>query len=96
MKHKTNRREFMKTVGSGAASLMLPGCAGTERRISKETTKKKPNIVLIMADDLGYECLNCYGSASYKTPILDELARTGMRFEHCYSQPLCTPSRVKS
>lgn len=48
-----------------------------------------------MTDDLGYECLGCYGSTSYKTPFLDELAGTGMRFEHCYSQPLCTPSRVK-
>jgi arylsulfatase A len=48
-----------------------------------------------MADDLGYECLGCYGSKSYKTPVLDELAATGVRFEHCYSQPLCTPSRVK-
>jgi len=48
-----------------------------------------------MADDIGYECFGCYGSKSYKTPVLDELARTGMRFEHCYSQPLCTPSRVK-
>ena len=48
-----------------------------------------------MADDLGYECLGCYGSKSYKTPVLDELAATGVRFEHSYSQPLCTPSRVK-
>jgi len=48
-----------------------------------------------MADDLGYECLGCYGSTSYKTPGLDELARTGMRFDRCYSQPLCTPSRVQ-
>jgi len=48
-----------------------------------------------MADDLGYECLGCYGSASYKTPVLDRLAATGARFEHAYSQPLCTPSRVK-
>ncbi len=48
-----------------------------------------------MADDLGYECLGCYGSASYKTPVLDELAATGVRFEHAYSQPLCTPSRLK-
>ena len=48
-----------------------------------------------MADDLGYECLGCYGSASYRTPDLDELAATGIRFDHCYSQPLCTPSRVK-
>jgi len=48
-----------------------------------------------MADDIGYECFGCYGSKTYKTPVLDELAATGMRFEHCYSQPLCTPSRVK-
>jgi arylsulfatase A len=55
----------------------------------------KPNIVLILADDLGYECLGCDGSASYKTPHLDKLAATGMRFEHCYVQPLCTPTRVQ-
>lgn len=55
----------------------------------------KPNIVLIMADDLGYEALGTYGSASYKTPVLDQLAATGMKFNHCYSQPLCTPSRVQ-
>jgi len=48
-----------------------------------------------MADDLGYECLGCYGSTSYQTPALDELARTGIRFDRCYSQPLCTPSRVQ-
>lgn len=55
----------------------------------------KPNIILIMADDLGYEALETYGSASYSTPVLDELAATGMKFNHCYSQPLCTPSRVQ-
>ena len=56
---------------------------------------RRPNIVLIMADDLGYETLGAYGSASYKTPVLDRLAATGMKFNHCYSQPLCTPSRVQ-
>jgi arylsulfatase A len=56
---------------------------------------KKPNIVLIMADDLGYECIGANGGTSYQTPVLDSLAKTGMRFEHCYSQPLCTPSRVQ-
>ncbi len=54
-----------------------------------------PNIVLIMADDMGYECLGCNGSTEYKTPNLDRLANEGIRFENCYSQPLCTPSRVK-
>jgi len=56
---------------------------------------QSPNIVLIMADDLGYECLGAYGGTSYNTPNLDKLAASGTRFEHCYSQPLCTPSRVK-
>ena len=54
-----------------------------------------PNIILIMADDMGYECLSSNGSVSYKTPELDRLAENGMRFTSCHSQPLCTPSRVK-
>ncbi len=58
-------------------------------------SKRPPNIVLIMADDLGYECIGADGGTSYKTPVLDRLAKNGMRFEHCYAQPLCTPSRVQ-
>ncbi len=57
--------------------------------------KDRPNIILIMSDDMGYECLSSYGSTSYSTPILDSLATQGIRFSHCVSQPLCTPSRVK-
>ncbi|MEC7280910.1 MAG: sulfatase-like hydrolase/transferase [Verrucomicrobiota bacterium] len=55
----------------------------------------KPNIVLIMADDLGLETMGSYGGTPYKTPNLDRLAANGMRFEHCYAQPICTPSRVQ-
>lgn len=55
----------------------------------------KPNIVMIMADDFGYECVGANGGTSYKTPVLDKMATQGLRFEHCYSQPICTPSRVK-
>jgi arylsulfatase A len=56
---------------------------------------KKPNIILILADDLGAEVLNCYGGTSYKTPHLDALARSGIRFENCFATPLCSPSRVQ-
>lgn len=56
---------------------------------------KKPNIILIMADDLGYETIGANGGTSYQTPRIDELARSGMRFENCHASPLCTPSRVK-
>jgi arylsulfatase A-like enzyme len=59
------------------------------------TSADRPNLVVILADDLGYETLGAYGGTSYKTPELDNLAATGIRFQHCYSQPLCTPSRVE-
>lgn len=55
----------------------------------------KPNIVLIMADDIGYECVAANGGESYQTPHLDRLAAAGIRFEHCHVQPLCTPTRVQ-
>ena len=55
----------------------------------------KTNVILIMADDIGYECYGAYGGTSYKTPVLDRMARQGMRFDHAYSNPVCTPSRVK-
>jgi len=55
----------------------------------------KPNIILIMADDLGYETIGANGGRSYQTPEIDRMASNGMRFEHCYAQPLCTPSRVQ-
>lgn len=57
--------------------------------------KKKINVILIMADDMGYETLGCNGSLSYQTPNIDRMAEEGVRFLNCYSQPLCTPSRVK-
>ena len=63
--------------------------------VRMDQAQRKPNIILIMTDDMGYECLGTYGSASYHTPNLDQLAANGVRFDHCYSQPLCTPSRVK-
>jgi arylsulfatase A len=56
---------------------------------------KRPNIILIMADDLGYETVGANGGLSYRTPEIDRLAANGIRFEHAYAQPLCTPSRVQ-
>jgi arylsulfatase A len=56
---------------------------------------RRPNVILIMADDLGYETIGANGGTSYKTPNLDRLAGEGMRFSHCYVQPLCTPTRVQ-
>ncbi len=86
-----NRRSFLKTLSAA-------GLAAGSFSILNATTnrkEKRPNVVLIMADDMGYECLSCYGSTSYSTPNLDKLAAMGIRFDHCYSTPLCTPSRVQ-
>ncbi|WP_145365978.1 sulfatase-like hydrolase/transferase [Stratiformator vulcanicus] len=55
----------------------------------------RPNIVLIMADDLGADAIGCYGGEGGETPVLDQLAADGIRFTQCYSQPLCTPTRVQ-
>jgi arylsulfatase A len=84
------RRDFLKAAGLCASLWTV-----TAEPAFPQPARARPNIVLVMADDLGYECLGCYGGTSYKTPVLDELARTGMRFDRCHSQPLCTPSRVQ-
>ncbi|MBN8458193.1 MAG: sulfatase-like hydrolase/transferase [Verrucomicrobia bacterium] len=53
----------------------------------------KPNIIFVLADDLGLDGVGCYGSDKHKTPQIDKLAASGMRFETCYAAPLCGPSR---
>jgi arylsulfatase A len=54
----------------------------------------KPNVLIILADDLGVECLSTYGNTSLKTPNIDKLATEGMRFTRCFSNPFCSPSRA--
>lgn len=58
------------------------------------TPTTRPNIVIILADDLGVECLSSYGGTSLKTPNLDKLASQSMRFTRCFSNPYCSPSRA--
>ncbi len=88
---KTSRRQFLRSVGSFLLSGTLSQTGCTQRFFGQAD---KPNVILIMADDLGYECLSCNGGRSYQTPNLDKLAQTGMRFTDCYVNPLCTPTRV--
>ena len=54
-----------------------------------------PNVIIIMADDQGYQDLGCFGSPKIKTPHIDRMAKEGMRFTDFYSgAPVCTPSRA--
>lgn len=62
---------------------------------AQRQSTRPPNIILILADDLGYETIGANGGTSYRTSALDQLAATGARFTHCYAQPLCTPTRVQ-
>ena len=57
------------------------------------TQSAKPNIIFILADDLGLDGVSCYGADAHKTPNIDKLAASGTRFETCYAAPLCGPSR---
>ena len=58
-----------------------------------KTNASKPNIIFILADDLGIGDVSCYGSDNNKTPIIDQMAKDGIRFTHGYTAPLCGPSR---
>lgn len=59
-----------------------------------DATPPRPNILLILADDLGYEALGCYGGLDFQTPRLDRFASRGLRFTRAYTSPVCTPSRM--
>ena len=87
-----SRRSFLTMLGIGSAGTPLIG------RSSKLSLRKKtrpPNIILILADDLGWGDLGCYGHPYIKTPHLDRLAKQGTRFNQFYvNSPVCSPSRV--
>lgn len=59
-----------------------------------EAPARKPNIIFVLADDLGIGNISCYGADNFKTPRIDALAKSGIRFTHCYASPLCGPSRA--
>ena len=63
--------------------------------VSAQAATAKPNVIVIMADDIGFECYSKYGSEFYQTPNIDRLANGGAHFTQAYSQPICTPSRVR-
>ncbi len=90
----SSRRAFLRSTALASAGLAA-GCSPSGDTPTEQAAAKRPNVVLIMSDDLGYECLGSYGGTSYKTPRLDALAATGMRFTQAYAQPLCTPTRIQ-
>ncbi|MDD4872684.1 MAG: sulfatase [Kiritimatiellae bacterium] len=85
------RRNFLKLAGLGTAALCFPDLGKTVDTVSE---KLRPNILFILADDLGWMDLKCQGSTFYETPNLDRLAARGVRFTQAYAaSPLCSPTR---
>ncbi len=62
--------------------------------IAQTRQTAKPNIIFILADDLGLDGVSCYGADNYQTPNIDSLAKQGLRYNHAYTAPLCGPSRA--
>lgn len=85
---RRTRRDFLKALGFGAAALMAP------KSLQAKPDNKRPNVVFILADDLGYGDLSCYGATKVQTPNIDRLAREGRRFIDAHSPAsVCTPTR---
>ncbi len=84
------RRNFLKAMGATTASLAMSSCA-----LAREQAAHRPNIVMILVDDLGYGDLSSYGAMDMKTPNIDKLVASGMRFNNFYANcPVCSPTRA--
>ena len=89
MSPECNRRDFLKAVGLGAAALAV-----TQFEFCQGPAGPKPNVIYILADDLGYGELGCFGQEKIRTPSIDRIAAEGMKFSQHYSgSPVCAPSR---
>jgi len=87
-----DRRHLIRTAGAG---LTLAGLSrlGLGAPQTAPARARPPNVIFILADDLGFDLLSCYGSDQFKTPNVDALAAGGMRFRYCHTSPVCGPSR---
>ncbi|MBP7050564.1 MAG: sulfatase [Phycisphaerae bacterium] len=89
------RRGILKATAGGVLAAVLPHCQAAEPDAATRRGTRRPNIIFILADDLGWAELGCYGNTFNETPNLDELARDGMRFTAVYAAaPVCSPFRA--
>jgi len=91
---RQTRRGFLKTLAAGAAALALPRTLWGAGK-GFDGAQGRPNIIFILADDLGWMDTSLYGSKYYRTPNIDRLAARGMMFTDAYAaSPLCSPTRA--
>ena len=85
------RRDFLRALGVGAATAVIPGCNSLSRGSAEN--RRPPNIILIMSDDMGFSDIGCYGG-EIDTPTLNGLAADGLRFTQFYNTARCCPTRA--
>lgn len=89
------RRDFLKSAGTGIATLALSGCQTKQKTESNKKLAQNPNFIVIFTDDQGYADVGCYGAKGFSTPHLDNMANEGLRFTDFYvAATVCTPSRA--
>jgi len=99
MKQTMNRRSFLKTCVAGLVTARLASSSADaslaleNKTLSFRLGRKRPNVIHIMTDDLGYGDIGCFGQQKIETPCLDKMAAEGMRFTQHYSDTICAPSR---
>ena len=85
----------LSTLSAWIAVFMVPVIDASLRVYAAQETGQKPHVILILADDLGWSDLACYGSDLHETPHLDALAEDGFRFTQAYAaSPVCSPTRA--
>src|SRR6187455_3465917 len=85
----------MTRTSSFALAAVFAAVLAAAAPISAAAAPVKPrNVVVVLLDNFGQEWIGCYGSESGRTPNIDRLAAEGVRAEHCYTPPVCGPSRI--
>src|SRR6185312_16447958 len=103
MSESLTRRDFVAAALASGAALSVLGSGGASAQEASRRAAasaggvpghERPNVLFILADDLGYGDLSCYGRPDYQTPVLDAFAKQGVKFTSAYAAaPVCTPTR---
>src|SRR5690349_15104651 len=91
--HALTRRRMLTVAGLAVAAAWLAG-VGPHAQSQVPSPAERPNVVLIITDDVGYGDIGSYGAPDIKTPRIDRLAAEGVRLTDFYAMPVCTPTRA--
>ena len=88
-----DRRDFIKLLGIGGFAA-FSGCGGRCGTLLRGNAGKRPNIVLVLTDDQGFGDIHSHGNELINTPVMDQIAAEGARFDRFFVSPVCAPTRA--